>query len=143
MMESQRNQGETMGKQVFINLPVTDLEKSTAFYKALGFTNNPDYSDENASSMMWSDSVVVMLLRHEFYVQFIGAKAIADTIKVSGALFALTMDSKEQVQKFADTAEQYGGRYYAVDVNNDPEFMFGYEVEDPDGHIWEPVWMNV
>lgn len=131
-----------MGKMVFINLPVSDLEKSTAFYEALGFTKNPDFSDEKASGMMWSEEIYVMLVTHEFYKTFIGDKSIADTKTQSAALLALSMESKEDVQKFADTAKANGGDYSKVDLGMPEDVMFGYEVSDPDGNHWEPVWMN-
>ncbi len=131
-----------MGKQVFINLPVGDLAESTRFYEALGFTKNPKFSDENASSMVWSEEIVIMLLKHDFYKKFIGSKNIIDAKNASGVLLALSLDSKEAVQQFADIAKQNGGDYYQIDTGVPTDMMFGYEVQDPDGHMWEPVWMN-
>jgi predicted lactoylglutathione lyase len=131
-----------MAKQIFVNLPVSDLEKSTKFYEALGFTKNPKFSNETASSMMWSDEIVVMLLEHDFYSMFLKGKKIADTRQTSGVLLALSLESKEAVQHFADTAKQNGGDYYQVDNGVPSDMMFGYEVEDPDGHGWEPMWVN-
>lgn len=131
-----------MSKQIYVNLPVIDLKKSTGFYEALGFTKNAMFSDSNASSMMWSNNIVVMLLKHDFYKKFIGEKEVADTARTSGVLLALSLDSKEDVQKFADVAKENGGDYYRVDMGIDSDMMFSYEVEDPDGHTWEPMWMN-
>lgn len=131
-----------MSKQVFINLPVADLAKSTAFYEALGFTLNPLFTDDNASALMWSDDIIVMLLKHDFYKRFIRDKNIIDAKTTSGALLAISLDSKEAVQKFADTAKENGGDYFKVDMGMPEDQMFGYEVEDPDGHHWEPVWMT-
>mgnify|MGYP001159300497 FL=1 len=131
-----------MSKQIYVNLPVSDLERSTAFYEALGFTKNPTFSDENASSMMWSEDIVVMILKYDFYKKFLGQKSIADTKTTNSVLLALSMDSKEDVQKFADTAKQNGGDYYQVDMGVPEDMMFGYEVSDPDGNTWEPMWMN-
>lgn len=131
-----------MSKQVFINLPVSDLAKSTAFYEALGFTKNPMFSDENASSMMWSDDIVFMLLTKDFYKKFLGEKEIADTKTTNAALMALTLESREAVQKFADTAKENGGDYFMAEPNKDLDFMFGLEVSDPDGNVLEPVWMD-
>lgn len=135
-------EGNGMSKQVFINLPVQDLVESTAFYEALGFTKNLAFSDENASCMVWSDVIMVMLLTHEFYQQFTGGKTLIDARKQSGVLLALTMDSKEAVQLFADVAVRLGGRSYTVPMNVGNDQMFSYEVEDLDGHVWEPVWMD-
>jgi len=131
-----------MPKQIFVNLPVADLEKSTAFYQALGFTKNDMFSNDKASSMMWSEEIVVMLLTHDFYHTFLRGKEIADTAKTNSVLLALSLDSKEAVQKFADTAKENGGTYYRTDDTVSEDMMFGYEVEDPDGNVWEPVWMN-
>ncbi len=131
-----------MSKQVFINLPVSDLVKSTAFYEALGFTKNPMFSDENASALTWSDEIIVMILKHDFYQKFIASRQIADTHTTSSVLLALSLDSKEAVRQFAETAKANGGDYYQVDMGVPEEMMVGYEVLDPDGNHWEPVWMN-
>ena len=131
-----------MSKQIYVNLPVKDLSKSTQFYTALGFTKNSNFSDENASAMEWSSEILVMLLKHDFYKKFLRDKNVSDTTKDSAVLLALTFDSKEEVQKFADTAKQNGGDYFKGDYGVPEDMMFGYEVLDPDGHQWEPVWMN-
>lgn len=131
-----------MVKQIFVNLPVSDLEKSTKFYEALGFTKNPAFSNENASCMRWSDEILVMLLAHDFYKTFLKNKTISDTSQTSGVMLALSLESKEAVQRFADTAKQNGGDYYQADNGAPADMMFGYEVQDPDGHGWEPLWMS-
>ncbi|HET8884530.1 MAG TPA: VOC family protein [Candidatus Saccharimonadales bacterium] len=132
-----------MSKQIYVNLPVSDLEKSTAFYEALGFTKNPAFSDQNANAMAWSDEIIVMLLKHDFYKTFLRGKDIADATKTSSVLLSVSLESKEAVQQFADVAKQNGGDYYQVENGMSEDMMFGYEVEDPDGHVWEPVWMNM
>ena len=131
-----------MTKQVFINLPVQDLPRSTAFYEALGFAKNPMFSDENASCMVWSDEIMVMLLTTEFYQQFLRDKSVADTKSTSGVLLALSMESKEAVQAFADKAKELGGDYFKAGPEMPEDMMFGYEVVDLDGNQWEPMWMN-
>lgn len=131
-----------MAKQIFVNLPVRNLAASTTFYEKLGFTKNPMFSDEKASSMQWSDEIIVMLLSREFYKPFLKDREIADTKTTNSVLLALTLDSKEAVQQFADTAQANGGSYYRMENGVPEDMMFGYEVVDPDGHIWEPVWMN-
>ncbi len=131
-----------MSKQIYVNLPVSDLAGSTAFYEALGFKKNPVFSNDQASGMMWSDDIVVMLLKHDFYKKFLRGKDIADTAKTNGVLLALSLDSKEAVQRFADAAKQNGGDYYQVDMGVPADQMFGYEVVDLDGHGWEPIWMS-
>lgn len=131
-----------MGKQVYINLPVTDLSVSTAFYEKLGFTKNPVFSDENASAMQWSDSIIVMLLRHDFYRQFIRGKNVIDAKSTSGVLLALSFDTKEAVIQFAEAAKANDGDFFQVDMGVPEDQMFGYEVLDPDGHQWEASWMS-
>lgn len=131
-----------MAKQIFVNLPVNDLAKATAFYEALGFVKNPAFSDENASAMQWSDDIFFMLLKRDFYQIFLRNKTVAHTNTTSGALIALSLDSKEAVQKFADTAKENGGDYFKAGPEVPEDMMFGYEVVDPDGNQLEPVWMN-
>jgi len=131
-----------MNKRVFINLPVSDLARSTAFYESLGFKKNPNFSDENASALMWSDEIIVMILTHDFYQKFINGKQVADPKTISGVLLALSLENKEAVTAFAETAKANGGDYYSVDMGVPEDMMFGYEVLDPDGNHWEPVWMN-
>lgn len=92
--------------------------------------------------MQWNEDIVFMLLRREFYATFLNGKAVANTQTTSGALVALSMDSKEEVQKFADTAKANSGNYFIAEQNKDLDFMFGYEVQDLDGNTLEPVWMD-
>lgn len=131
-----------MSKQVFINLPVSDLSASTKFYEALGFTKNPTFSNDKASSMVWSDEISVMLLVRDFYKSFLPHKEIADTKQTSSVLLALSMESKEAVLKFADTAKQNGGDSSQEDNPAPDDVMFSCMVQDPDGHTWEPMWMS-
>jgi uncharacterized protein len=131
-----------MPKQIYLNLPVKDLKKSTEFYKALGFNQNPMFSDLNASSMMLSNDIVFMLVTHEFYSKFT-TKQIPDTFKTSSALIALACDSREDVDKFVTTAKSFGSNCYIAEPNKGLDFMYSYEVEDPDGHILEPFFMDI
>ncbi len=131
-----------MAKQVYVNLPVKDLQKSTKFYQALGFKKNDMFSDHKGSAMEWSDEIIVMLIAHEFYQKFIPGKQIIDGNTTSGVLLSLNFDTKEEVQQFADTAKANGGDYFSVDYEAPEGAMFGYEVLDLDGNQWEPVWMN-
>lgn len=131
-----------MSKQIFVNVPVKDLAKATAFYEALGFVKQPDFSDAHATGLQWSDEIFVMLLTHDFYKRFLKDRDIADTTKTSGVLLAISLESKEAVQNFADIAKQNGGDCYRVDMGMSEDMMFGYEVLDPDGNHWEPVWMS-
>ncbi len=131
-----------MSKQIFVNLPVSNVSASTEFYTKLGFTLNPTFSNENASCMVWSDNIYVMLLVHEFYSSFIATKTIADTKQTSAALLCLSLESKDAVDNFAHVAKDNGGDFYQVESEVPADMMFGLEVQDPDGHMWEPMWMN-
>jgi uncharacterized protein len=132
----------SMSKQVYINLPVRDLTISTKFYEALGFVKNPEFSNDQASGMIWSDNITIMLLTHDFYSQFT-SKKIPDFTQNSSVLISLTMNSREDVQKFADVAEENGGEWFEAEPNKGMEYMFGLEVTDPDGHTLEPFFMDM
>lgn len=130
-----------MPRLVFINLPVADLSASTEFYKQLGFTQNSEFSDDNASCMVWSDTIYVMLLIHPFYETFINGKTIADPKTTSSGLYALSFDSKDDVDAFVNAAVTNGGSSFKMESHVPEDMMYGVEVLDPDGHQWEAVWM--
>ena len=129
-----------MPKMVFINLPITDLARSIAFYKALGGTRNPKFSDESSACMVFSETIHVMLLTHDKYRIFT-SRPIADARATSSALIALTVDSRDEVNATIDLAVAAGGQ---ADPNprQDHGFMFSRSVQDPDGHVWEIFWMD-
>ena len=131
-----------MAKMIFVNLPVKDVAKSTAFYEAIGFTKDPRFSNEIASAMQWSDEIVIMILGHEFYATFIPHKTIADSSKVNEVLLCLSFDSRDAVDAITEKAGASGGK---VDVREkqDMGFMYGRSFEDPDGHIFEPMFMDM
>ena len=131
-----------MPKQVYINLPVSNVAKSTEFYTALGFIKNVDWSNADASCMVFSDTIYFMLLSHEFYSKFTN-KSIPDLTQTSSVLISLSFDSKEEVQKFADTAKSLGGSYFIAEPNKELDFMFCLEVTDLDGHTIEPTFMDI
>lgn len=128
-----------MPKMIFVNLPVTDLPKSMAFYEALGFTNEPRFTDETAACMVLSETIFVMLLTHDKWKSFT-KRPIPDS-KSSEVMLALTCDSRDEVNKLVDTAATKGG---TADVNppQDYGFMFSRSFVDPNGHLWEPLWMD-
>lgn len=130
-----------MPKMIFVNLPVTDLGASKAFYEALGFTNEPRFTDETAAAMQWSDAIVVMLLTHDKWKSFT-SKPIVDAHSTSHVMLALSMDDRSAVDRITDAAAGAGG---VADPNpkQDHGFMYGRSFEDPDGHVWEPVWMDM
>jgi uncharacterized protein len=129
-----------MPKMIFINLPVQDLAASTRFYEAIGCTKNPQFSDKNASSMVWSDAITFQLLSRDYYSTFT-SKPIADAHKTSAMLIALSRDSREEVDAIIKAAASAGGK---ADIREpqDLGFMYLRTFEDPDGNTFEPVWMN-
>ena len=129
-----------MPKMIFINLPITDLAVSIAFYEALGATKNPKFSDPTGACMVLSESIHVMVLTHEKYRNFT-ARPIADAHSTSSALIALSVDSREEVNATIDRAVAAGGQ---ADPNpaQDHGFMYGRSVQDPDGHVWEIFCMD-
>ncbi len=129
-----------MPKMIFINLPITDLTRSTAFYEALGGTKNPKFSDETSACMVFSETIHAMLLTHDKY-RYFTSRPIADAHATSAALIALTVDNRGEVDATIDRAVASGGR---ADPNpkQDHGFMFGRSVQDPDGHVWEIFWME-
>lgn len=129
-----------MSKQVFINLPVSDLKKSMAFYEAIGFTNNPQFTDETAACMVWSEHIFVMLLTFNKLKQFT-TKQIIDAKKFVGATNALSFETNEAMNAFAENALKAGGKEYAPAT--DYGFMQQRSVEDLDGHNWEPFFMDM
>jgi predicted lactoylglutathione lyase len=122
-----------MGKQVFINLPVADLAKSTSFYEALGFSRNPQFTGEDAGCITISDSVFVMLCPHAKFRDFT-PKAICDTSKAVEMLLNLTCESREEVDSLVAKAIAAGGSTY--DKPEDFGFMYTHSFVDPDGHGW-------
>lgn len=127
-------------KMIFVNLPVTDLAKATAFYEAIGAAKNPQFSNQVASCMVFSDTIHVMLLAHDFFRTFT-AKPIADAHASTEVLICLSADSRAGVDAIVEKASK-GGR---IDVRppQDHGFMYGRSFEDPDGHIFEVMWMDV
>jgi uncharacterized protein len=128
-----------MSKQVFINLPVADLTKSLAFFKALGYAHNPQFTDDTAACIVISDSIFVMLLTHAKFRAFT-PKAICDTTKSAEVLIALSCDSRKQVDDLVARATAAGGSTYAEP--KDYGFMYQHSFADPDGHQWELVYMS-
>ena len=130
-----------MAKLIFVNLPVVDLERSTAFYEAVGAEKNEQFCDATASCMVFSDTIHAMLLTHDKFRQFT-PKKIANARDTSEVLICLSADSREAVDDMVDKAAAAGGN---VDPSpkQDYGFMYGRSFEDPDGHIWEVMWMDV
>lgn len=130
-----------MSQMIFVNLPVSDVAKSTAFYEALGAVKNPKFSNETASGMVLSDTIHVMLLSHERYRDFT-TKAIPDAKASAQMLLCLSMESREACDAAVDKAVAAGGTADPTPTQ-DFGFMYGRSYEDPDGHIWEVMWMDL
>ena len=129
-----------MAKQIFINLAVKDLQKSLDFYTALGFTNNPQFSDDTAKCMVWSESIFVMILSHEKFASF-ATKPIADTKAAVAGLFSLSVDSVDEVNSMMTKGLDAGG--IEPSEMRDYGFMQQRTIEDFDGHTWEIFFMDM
>jgi hypothetical protein len=129
-----------MSRMIFVNLPVDDLERSKAFYEALGFRNEPKFTNEAAAAMVLSDTIVVMLLTKPFYSTFT-SKPIADAHNSSEVLLCISCESPADVDRITELAASNGGQA-DMRPKQDLGLMYGRKFEDPDGHIWEPMWMD-
>jgi predicted lactoylglutathione lyase len=129
-----------MKSQIFINLPVKELERSFDFYTKMGFTNNPQFSDDSGKCMVFSDEIFVMLLTHEKFKSFI-TRPITDVSKTTSALFSISVESLDRVNEISDNALSGGGKE-PVEAK-DYGFMQQRTIEDPDGHIWEIFYMDM
>ncbi len=129
-----------MSKLIFVNLPVADLDAAKAFYEAIGAVNNPQFTDETAACMVFSDTIHVMLLTHAKFAEFT-PREIADAHRVSEVLIAISCDGREGVDEIADQALAAGGT--TPREPQDYGFMYSRAFADLDGHIWEPMWMDL
>ena len=130
-----------MPKMIFINLPVTDLDRSKKFYEAIGARIEPKFSNDQAAMMVLSDSIHVMLLKHDFYSTFTG-KPIADAHKSSQVLLALSANSAAEVDALVEKAGSAAGIMDPGPKQDMGGMMYERSFEDPDGHHWEAVWMD-
>lgn len=128
-----------MTRMIFVNLPVTDLPAAMRFYAALGFVNEPRFTDETAAAMQWSETIVVMLLTHEKWHTFTN-RPIPDRGS-SEVMLCINCDSRDEVDRLTESAAAHGG---TADVNppQDHGFMMSRAFADLDGHVWEPMWMD-
>ncbi len=123
----------------FINLPVTDIERSKAFYGALDFSFDPKFTDQSCACMVVSDKSFVMLIEQDRFTEFL-AKPLADVASTTGSLICVSAEDRGGVDAFADRALASGGSR-AKDAM-DMGFMYGRSFLDPDGHHWEVMWMD-
>ena len=130
-----------MPKLIFVNLPVADLQKSTAFYEAIGAKKNEQFCDGTASCMVFSETIHAMLLTHDKFRQFT-PKAIADARQTSEVLICISADSRRDVDDMVEKAGPAGGK---VDPSpkQDYGFMYGRSFADADGHVCDEIWMDI
>jgi uncharacterized protein len=129
-----------MSRVIYINLPVRDLTAATRFYEAIGCRKNPQFSDDKASSMVWSDRINFQLLTREYFATFID-KPVADARASTAMLLALSCDSRPAVDALVQTAAAAGGKADPRAVM-DMGWLYNRTVEDPDGHVLEAVWLD-
>jgi predicted lactoylglutathione lyase len=130
---------KNMASKIFVNLPVKDLDRSTAFFEKLGYSFNPKFTDASAACMVISDDIYAMLLTEAKFKEFT-TKPIANATEATEVLVCLSLESKTKVNEVVDTALSAG----AVEARPamDYGFMFGRSFHDLDGHIWEIIWMD-
>lgn len=128
-----------MTKMILVSLPVTDLGASVAFYKALGFAQNPQFSDDTAAYLVWSETIHAMLLTQAKWRSFTDRPI--SPAGTSQVMLALSLDSREAVDRMNQAAAEHGGQ---ADVNpvQDHGAMYGRDLADPDGHLWGVLWMD-
>jgi len=129
-----------MASKIFVNLPVKDLNKSVKFFTHLGFTFNPQFTDESATCMVVSESIFVMLLVEQKFREFT-KKEIADAKKNTEVIISLDAESKEEVDAMVKKAKESGGVIY--DEPRDHGWMYQHSFADPDGHQWEIAYMDI
>ncbi|MBB1243833.1 VOC family protein [Streptomyces durbertensis] len=129
-----------MARMIFVNLPVKDLEVSKKFFTELGFGINPDFTDENAACVVFSDTIYAMLLTEPFFKRFT-SKQIADTGSTTEALLCLSADSRAEVDQLCDKALASGGAPAGDTMEEGP--MYSRSFQDPDGHHWEVMYMDM
>jgi predicted lactoylglutathione lyase len=128
-----------MARKIFVNLPIQEMERSKAFFAALGFSFNPQFTNEQGACMVVAENIFVMLLVQPFFQGFT-KKPIADARESTEVLVCLSCESRDEVDDLVRKALAAGGT--APNPPQDHGFMYGHGFEDPDGHVWELVWMD-
>ena len=126
-------------RMIFVNLPVSDLAAARAFYGGLGFPFNEQFSDERTASVVIDENIVVMLLTRDRFADFVTGE-VGDPAAVTTQLVALSAGSREEVDQLVERALAHGGKPWLP--AQDHGFMYGASFTDPDGHVWEVVWMD-
>jgi len=130
-----------MPKMIFVNLPVADLAASIRFYEAIGCRKNEQFSDHRAASMVWSDTITFQLLTQDYFQTF-APRPLAKPREEIGVLIALSRDSRAEVDAITEAAAAAGGKA-DIRERQDLGFLYGRTFEDPDGHVFEPMWMDM
>ena len=130
-----------MPKMIFVNLPVADLAAATCFYQAIGCQKNDQFSDENAASMVWSDAITFQLLTRSYFQTFT-AMPLADARTACAAMYALSFEDRAAIDTTAAAAAAAGGTLDGRPVM-DMGWMYNRQVQDPDGHVLELIWMDL
>ena len=128
-----------MARKIFVNLPIKEMERTKAFFTALGFAFNPQFTNEQGACMVVSEDIYVMLLVEPFFQGFT-KKRIADATSATEVLVCLSCESRAEVDELVKKALAAGGK--APNPPQDHGFMYGHGFEDPDGHLWELMWMD-
>jgi len=129
-----------MAKKIFINLPVANLQKAMDFYTAVGFTNNPQFTDNTAACMVLTEEIYVMLLTHSKFREFT-KKEIGNTATTASVINSLSVDSSDEVNTIVKNALKAGGK--ESNEAKDFGFMQQRSFEDIDGHLWEVLYMDM
>jgi len=129
-----------MSTKIFVNLAVKDLPRSMEFFKALGFGFNPQFTNDAAACLVISDDIYAMLITHPMFKDFTPTKAICDSTTTTEVLLALTCESRAKVDEMVSKALGAGGTAHGTP--KDHGFMYQHGFQDPDGHIWEPFYMD-
>jgi uncharacterized protein len=128
-----------MATQIFVNLPVKNLSRSIAFFEALGYSFNPQFTDDKAGCLVISDTIYAMLLTEPFFRKFT-KKEITDASKATEVIIAISVESKKDVDELVNKAFNAGGAR-----SNDPQdygWMYSWSFQDPDGHLWEVLYTD-
>lgn len=129
-----------MDRLIFINLPVADLDATKTFYTGLGFSINEDFTDENAACIVISDTIFVMALTRPRFADFVVGE-VGDPMTATSVINCLSTGSREDVDDLVSRALASGGKAWRDPM--DEGFMYGHSFTDPDGHVWEAVYMEV
>lgn len=130
-----------MTKMIFVNLPVTDLGAATRFYETIGCVKNEQFSNDDAACMVWSETITFQLLARDYFASY-APRPISDAHQATEMLLCLSRDSKADVDAIAEAAAATGGRADLRDPT-DLGFLYNRAFQDPDGHVFEAVWMDM